>query len=96
MRSTILVFILVLISCGAHARNCTPQERADANAQLEAIESNEGTRSSILTQHLPFGVHRSTQALTPMSTLDLVVSYLYCRHITDNLTCNNDADAASR
>lgn len=63
MRSTIAVLFLVLISCGAHAatRNCTPQERADANTQLEAIESDEGARLSILMEHLPFGAHRSTQ-----------------------------------
>jgi DNA/RNA endonuclease G (NUC1) len=63
MRSTISVFVLVLIFCSAPAaaRNCTSQERADANAQLEAIEADKGTRSSILTKHLPFGVHRSTQ-----------------------------------
>lgn len=63
MRKTIAVFSLILISCGtsAHARDCNSQERDDGNNQLTAIESDEGRRLSILTEHLPFGVHESTQ-----------------------------------
>ncbi len=58
-----LCFCLVVISVAAppaHGRDCTSQERADGNALLAAIASDEGRRMSILSRHLPFGVHRST------------------------------------
>ncbi len=43
MRLTMAVCLLVLLSCVANAatRNCTTQERADANAQLEVFESDD-------------------------------------------------------
>ncbi len=62
-RVCVLCFCLVVISAAAppaHGRDCTSQERADGNAQLAAIASDEGRRMSILSRHLPFGVHRST------------------------------------
>jgi len=64
MRSIITVFFLVLISHGANAvtRDCISQERTDGDAQLAAIEADPGTRLSLLSEHLPFGVHRSDPA----------------------------------
>ena len=55
-----LVLFVISVATPAYARDCTSQERADGNAQLETIESADGTRLSILSRHLPFGVHRST------------------------------------
>ncbi len=61
MKSTAVALLFVFISCSSHAatRNCTPQEKSDADAQLSAIEADQGRRLSILSKHLPFGVHQS-------------------------------------
>ena len=62
MKNATFALLLVFISCNAHAasRNCTAQEKSDANAQLSAIEADSGWRSSILSTHLPFGIHQSS------------------------------------
>lgn len=63
MRPIAAILIFALYSAGAHAatRNCTPQERGDANTELVTLEFDGGTRRSALAKHLPFGVHRSLQ-----------------------------------
>lgn len=63
-----LCLILVLTSItfsstvNAGSRNCTKVEKQAANAQLSAIASDSDRQSSLITTHLPHGLHTSDAA----------------------------------
>jgi hypothetical protein len=46
----------VLINTQAHSRNCTPEEKADGNAQLMAITDDEARQQTIAARHAPLGL----------------------------------------
>ena len=58
-------FLILVIGFGsiptvALARNCTSDEKAEANQRLDTIQNSPEIRKAIINKHLPFNLHRSS------------------------------------